>query len=70
MELAPSRQLDGRRQPPTDRRARGADEALWPGSGRKPLEGESRTWLRGETNPQSREEEQTAEGVRNAEGGP
>jgi hypothetical protein len=55
VELALSRQLGGRRQPVTDKRARGADEAFWLGSGRKPLEGESRTWLRGEINPQGRE---------------
>jgi hypothetical protein len=53
-ELAPSRQLDGRRRPPTGKRELGTDEVLGLGSGRKPLEGESRTWLRGEKNPQGR----------------
>jgi hypothetical protein len=35
-----------------DKRVRVVDEAAGLGSGRKPLNGESRTWLRGETNPQ------------------
>jgi len=33
-------------------KGRGADEAFWLGGGTKPLEGESRTWLRDEINPQ------------------
>ena len=53
-ELELSRQLGGRRRPVTDKRERGADEVLWLGSGNKPLEGESRTWLRGEINSQGR----------------
>jgi hypothetical protein len=52
LELAPARQLDGRRESHNDRRARAADEAGRLGGGMKPLKGESRTWLRGETNPQ------------------
>ena len=35
----------------------------------KPLKSEPWTWLRGETNPQSRVEEETVEDVRNVEGG-
>jgi hypothetical protein len=50
--LEPTGQLGGRDEQTNDKRARVADEAVRLGSGRKPLEGESRTWLRGETNPQ------------------
>jgi len=55
LRTAPERQLDGRTQPLDDRRARAIDEMVWLGSRDKPLKGESRTWLRGETNPQGRE---------------
>jgi hypothetical protein len=54
-ELELSGQPGGRRRPLTGKRERGDDESLWLGGGRKPLEGESRTWQRGETNPQGRE---------------
>jgi hypothetical protein len=53
-ELELSRQLGCRRRPPTGKRERGTDEVLWLGSGKNPLEGESRTWLRGEINSQGR----------------
>jgi len=52
---APARQLDGRGQLQNDRRARTIDEMGLLGSRSKPLKGESRTWLRGETNPQGME---------------
>jgi hypothetical protein len=51
LRTAPARQLFGRSQPPNDRRARATDEVVRLGSRNKPLKGESRTWLRGETNP-------------------
>jgi hypothetical protein len=38
-----------------DRRARATDEVVRLGSRSKPLKGESRTWLRGEINPQGKE---------------
>jgi len=44
--------LSGRDESNNGKRARIADEAVRLGSGRKPLKGESRTWLRGEINPQ------------------
>jgi hypothetical protein len=37
------------------KRVRAAEEAVRLGGERKPLKGESRTWLRGETNSQGRE---------------
>jgi len=55
LRTAPARQLDGRSQPLNDRRARAIDEMVRPGGRYKPLKGESRTWLRGEINPQGRE---------------
>jgi hypothetical protein len=55
LRTALARQLDGRSQPLNDRRARAIDEMVRPGSRYKPLKGESRTWLRGEINPQGRE---------------
>jgi hypothetical protein len=52
---APWRQLDGRSRLHNDRRARAIDERVRLGSRWKSLKGESRTWLRGETNPQGKE---------------
>jgi hypothetical protein len=43
-------------KPVNDTRARAADEAVRLGGGNKPLKGESRTWLWGETNPRGRGE--------------
>jgi len=48
-------ELDGRTRPRNDKRASATDEVARLGSRSKPLKGESRTWLRGETNPQGRE---------------
>ena len=55
LRTAPERQLAGRSQLHNDKRERATDEVVWLGSRIKPLKGESRTWLRGETNPQGRE---------------
>jgi hypothetical protein len=52
---APARQLGGRSRPRNDKRAPAIDEMVRLGSRSKPLKGESRTWLWGETNPQGRE---------------
>jgi hypothetical protein len=55
LRTALARQLGGRNQPRNDTRAEAIDEMVRLGSRRKPLKGESRTWLRGETNPQGKE---------------
>jgi hypothetical protein len=44
--------LSGRDESKNGKRVWVADEAVRLGSGSKPLKGESRTWLRGEINPQ------------------
>jgi len=51
--LEQARQLGCRGGARNDRRVRIADEANRLGGGGKPLKGESRTWLRGETDPRS-----------------
>jgi hypothetical protein len=52
---ASPRQLGGRNRPQNDRRALATDEVVGLGSRCNSLKGESRTWLRGETNPRGSE---------------
>ena len=67
--------LASRRKPttgslePTYTRASAIDEMARLRWRNKPLKAKSRTWLRGETDPQRPMAEQTVEAVRNREGG-